>query len=478
MTVSIQRVANAYLLRQGAKALGGKAARLVREAAAGAKPLIDAEPLVEVLTALGWEVTPSVEGKVVEGRAAFEAKENVVAGLKQAVPGWVTLRLDVVEPDNWTVDYAGTRGVARFTVVAQEKTTLGKLRKALEKLQRKVRPGELNVTIREDRLHRGRGTAIWQQKPAFGVFVRINVRVWSFKNPQAKGAARKPVSLTQKYNANLKLEPATGMKAGQLWNSLYARGLQGDAQYYLREHGESLPSPEELETPEEKIKRRFDQEVKAKLLSFTDKQFKAVVADYEDYYTKSLTRFLADQEAAFKRYSAEAEKDRAEGRRPKGSMRGTRRDPSRWDQGLPHIMPFLEWDDARSDRHYPLVEVYKSKGTWKQDIKKEAEKVTREIRDGFVRKNTMKLSAIVTGKGNLKSIEVLGWARSNFEGDMRFAFKDGSSFEVRNKTVTKMSSRGRWFSQYPTTFHQVIMPDGKKMPSPSEKRMIDVFAAV
>jgi len=83
---------------------------------------------------------------------------------------------------------------------------------------------------------------------------------------------------------------------------------------------------------------------------------------------------------------------------------------------------------------------------WKQDIKKEADQITREIRDGFVRKNTMKLSAIVTGKGNLKNIEVLSWARSNFEGDMLFTFKDGSSFEVRNKTVTKMSVKGRWFS--------------------------------
>jgi hypothetical protein len=65
---------------------------------------------------------------------------------------------------------------------------------------------------------------------------------------------------------------------------------------------------------------------------------------------------------------------------------------------------------------------------------------------------------------------------ADYGGEIAFTFKDGSSFVVRNKTVFKFSQLGTPFEQYPTTFHKVILPNGKSMSQPSEKRMVEVFA--
>lgn len=461
---SAKKVASAYHQKQGAQA-GGKALRFLMEAAAGAKPLIDADAMAEALTALGWDVTPSVEGKVVEGRASWGAIDHVQGMLDKKVPG---------KSETWWGTSGSMNQIARFSIISEDKKLLATIRQILQPLTKKTRPGEIGVSLRDNQTYRGRGPLVGQQ--SFLVYVWINVNVWSLKNPRAKGTGRKPVSLAQKYNANLKLESTSGVKAGQLWNSLYTRGLQVEAEAYLAKHGKDLPSAEDLDTPEEKIKRRFDQEVKKALLGFTDKQFAAVVKDYEAFYTRTLNQFIKAQDTAFKEWEAQAENLKAEGKRvPNFTMMGTYKEPSVWKRQMQHISSLLEHDKKRSSYGAYL---YKKKGSWKGDIGKKAKDTVTQIRDGFVMKNTMKLSAIVTGKGNLESIEVLNWSRSNFEGEMLFKFKDKSSFQVRNKTVTKISNKGTWFSQYPTTFHAVLMPNGKKMSGPSEARMVKVFAAV
>ena len=471
---SAKKVASAYHHKHSAKKATGKALRFLMEAAAGAKPLIDVDAMTDALEVLGWEVTPSVEGKVVEGRSSWIANQQTLEVLKKT-PGYVLLRAsEEATADEWATSLPGGT-MARFSVIAQDQKVLGVLRKSLDKLSRTSRPGEMGVTVSREFQMRGRAPAVWMGKPGFQVTAWVNVNVWSIKNLKAKGTARKPVTFAQKFNANLKLESTSSVKAGQLWNGLYSRGLQADAAAYLAAQGEALPSVEDLDTPEEKIKRRFDQEVKKALLSFTDKQFDAVVKNYNAYYTRLLDEFLDAQEKAFAEWTVLDDKLRAEG---KGgardfTMAGSYKDPTRWKQDLPQIRSLLVKDDERSKYR---AHVYKKVSGVAAAISKLAKDVVTQIRDGFVQKNTMKLSAIVTGKGNLESIEVLRWARSNFEGEILFKFKDGSSFQVRNKTVTKMSNRGTWFSQYPTTFHAVLMPDGKKMSGPSEARMITVFA--
>jgi hypothetical protein len=106
-----------------------------------------------------------------------------------------------------------------------------------------------------------------------------------------------------------------------------------------------------------------------------------------------------------------------------------------------------------------------------------AQRNAKQIRDGFVSKNSDRISRIVQSKGNLKGAKVLSMnSGADYGGEIRFDFFDGSSFVVRNKTVAKVSQLGKWFYQYPTTFHRVIMPDGTSMKKPSEKRMNEVFA--
>ena len=68
-------------------------------------------------------------------------------------------------------------------------------------------------------------------------------------------------------------------------------------------------------------------------------------------------------------------------------------------------------------------------------------------------------------------------SRGTVEGTIAFEFNDGSSFTVRNKVVMSYSKYNTPFYRYPTTFHNVKMPDGSTMSQPSEERMLDIFTA-
>lgn len=111
-----------------------------------------------------------------------------------------------------------------------------------------------------------------------------------------------------------------------------------------------------------------------------------------------------------------------------------------------------------------------------------AERNAELARQGFVFKNTDRISAIAKRKKQTPAFEVLSETEegvAGYGGDVRFSFADGSTFILRNKTIWKTSSGGVYFAQFPTTFHQVVMPDGSAMPAPaSEERMLDVFSGL
>lgn len=112
-------------------------------------------------------------------------------------------------------------------------------------------------------------------------------------------------------------------------------------------------------------------------------------------------------------------------------------------------------------------------------IAEEAVKTAKMIRDDFVGKNRKKIVSILDGKGdaNFAGYEVLGHELSlgGLTGTIRFTFRDGAAFTVKNQIVWSTSTLGKWFPRYPLTFHDVLMAGGVKMPSPSEKRMNTVF---
>jgi len=108
-----------------------------------------------------------------------------------------------------------------------------------------------------------------------------------------------------------------------------------------------------------------------------------------------------------------------------------------------------------------------------------AKKYAEQVRDSFVIKNSIKMSHIVKSKnlGTPKS-EILSMEKlqANFNGRVLFSWDDGSRFELQNNTVHKVSNLGTPFCQYPTTYHNVILPGGKPMKDVCELNMVKVFA--
>lgn len=129
--------------------------------------------------------------------------------------------------------------------------------------------------------------------------------------------------------------------------------------------------------------------------------------------------------------------------------------------------------DSRTHTH-SLVPDYKKKAATL------AHRDATEAREAFVFKNTTRISLITKQKGQIPTAEVQevldGQGVGGFGSKVIFTFKDGSSFELRNKTVWKRSPNGKRFAQFPTTFHNVTMRDGSRMSRPCEKRMQEVFA--
>lgn len=115
---------------------------------------------------------------------------------------------------------------------------------------------------------------------------------------------------------------------------------------------------------------------------------------------------------------------------------------------------------------------------WETEVDKLAEDAVEEMQNVFVYKNTRKLASIATAKTGMEEPKVASVSTQGgvITATLRFAFNDGSSFRVDQSVVYSTSVRGTPFYRFPTTFHDVILPDGSKMGYPSEERMNEVFA--
>jgi hypothetical protein len=116
--------------------------------------------------------------------------------------------------------------------------------------------------------------------------------------------------------------------------------------------------------------------------------------------------------------------------------------------------------------------------TYKKEIRRKADEAADDTQKEFIFKNAKKLGMLVKNKGvamDDPKIIHLSVGGRGFHGEILFKFDDGSKFTVRNKVVWKQNNYGTVFNQYPTTFHDVVMPDGKPMSMPSEERMNRVF---
>lgn len=115
---------------------------------------------------------------------------------------------------------------------------------------------------------------------------------------------------------------------------------------------------------------------------------------------------------------------------------------------------------------------------WEDFIKKMAQEAADQIIDGFIYKNTGKIAFVIYKKNNMKGVKLdnVRIGQGKVESDLHFEFKDGSRFTATSSVVGAVSKYGKWFYRYPTTFHDVLMPDGKKLSGPSEQKMEEVFA--
>lgn len=119
------------------------------------------------------------------------------------------------------------------------------------------------------------------------------------------------------------------------------------------------------------------------------------------------------------------------------------------------------------------------KSGFEEHCKKAGDEAAEDMQQQFIFKNAAKLSSILERKGielsHKPRIIRATAGRGVFEGDIRIDFQDGSGFDVRNKVVVKVNTKGTIFNQFPTTFHNVVLKDGKPMSQPSEERMNEVF---
>ena len=115
---------------------------------------------------------------------------------------------------------------------------------------------------------------------------------------------------------------------------------------------------------------------------------------------------------------------------------------------------------------------------WKDFIKKMAQDAADQLIDGFIYKNTGKIAFVIFSKNNMKSVKLenVSIGQGKVECNLNFEFKDNSRFTATSSVVSAVSKNGKWFYRYPTTFHNVVMPDGSKLSGPSEQKMEEVFA--
>jgi len=107
-----------------------------------------------------------------------------------------------------------------------------------------------------------------------------------------------------------------------------------------------------------------------------------------------------------------------------------------------------------------------------------AEIQTKQVQDFFLNKQKAKLTSIVGKKGSLKEVKAdrIKSRGGVLEGTIHFEFENGDKFLVRNQVISKMSRLGKWFNQFPTTFHDIEL-GGQRFKKQSEEWMNNVFAA-
>ena len=136
---------------------------------------------------------------------------------------------------------------------------------------------------------------------------------------------------------------------------------------------------------------------------------------------------------------------------------------------------------ACSQEQSVLQAMYEWKGTRKPDAdlckSQLAVQYTDEMIKGFISKNVQKLASIVETRGDYASIKLRGpFHPEHMEGEFTLSFQDGARFDIRTKAVHGISSLGKNFVRFPSTFHNAVLANDVAFIAPSEERMNTLFA--
>ena len=112
-----------------------------------------------------------------------------------------------------------------------------------------------------------------------------------------------------------------------------------------------------------------------------------------------------------------------------------------------------------------------------QNAKRYAEDQAIKIEKQFIDKNLEKVTSLVGEKNNLKSAkaEKIRTVSGVLSGDIRFEFEDSSGFTIMNQLVSVWAYNKKPHYRFPSTFHDIIMPNGIKHKMKSEEWMNTVW---
>ena len=205
---------------------------------------------------------------------------------------------------------------------------------------------------------------------------------------------------------------------------------------------------------------------------------KAIVRQIADkFHAQLVEQFTQNAQATIANWQKEsAEKNLTDSRHlwPTSSTKQNRYEYFANQQKQQAIAPYIEQAAGQSHSIWHTPKNYVLKSGNDERIAIQAKNYADFAAAGFIAKMVDQFEGICEAKGNCTVVKAngsLGW------NAIRFEFADGASFDAQNSIVSKWSSKGRPFNQYPTTFHNVILPGGERMKQPSEAKVKKVFVA-
>ncbi len=217
-------------------------------------------------------------------------------------------------------------------------------------------------------------------------------------------------------------------------------------------------------------------QVRAILEQAIDRAYQGLVDHYQQAnrrmiqtYLEAQTAALSDPERAGKNYSPTTHFTHTD----RHGRRGVTN-----PHGVAFLSEVLGYDYENTAFARQAI-VYKQTPETLTKSDQKAEKNAQDVRNQFLFKNLAKLTPVLEAKGDALFDQIREVGRFNLfnmEGEFALSFKDGASFHLRNAVVFVVNQLGTPFHRFPTTFHDVRLPGGEPMPSPSEERMHTVFA--